>query len=111
MHIIKHYALSNVFVIKNLVRTNVHAYVTFVNNIVFNHSKMIIELKDFASFFEQFWEKKKKKICFVFLYFFFYKKNITNWILYLDAIQFNSFWSFFLKKNSFFTRNIKTSKA
>lgn len=72
MHIIKHYALSNVFVIKNLVRTNVHAYVTFVNNIVFNHSKMIIE--DFASFFEQVWEKKKKKICFVFLYFFFIKK-------------------------------------
>lgn len=73
---------------------------------------MIIELKDFASFFEQFWEKKKKKICFVFFcIFFFYKKNITNWILYLDAIQFNGFWSFFLKKNSFFTRNIKTSKA
>lgn len=48
----------------------VQVYVTFVNNIVFNHSKMIIELKDFASFFEQFWEKKKKKICFVFLNFF-----------------------------------------
>lgn len=74
MHIIKHYALSNVFVIKNLVCINVHVYVTFVNNIVFNHSKMIIELKDFASFFEQFKAKKKKKICFVFLYFFFYKK-------------------------------------
>lgn len=74
MHILKHYALSNVFVIKNLVCTNVQVYVTFVNNIVFNHSKMIIELKDFASFFEQFWEKKKKKICFVFLYFFFIKK-------------------------------------
>lgn len=72
MHIIKHYALSNVFVIKNLVCINVHVYVTFVNNIVFNHSKMIIE--DFASFFEQFWEKKKKKICIVFLYFFFIKK-------------------------------------
>lgn len=73
MHIIKHYALSNVFVIKYLACTNVQVYVIFVNNIVFNHSKMIIELKDFASFFEQFWEKKKKKICFVFLYFFFYK--------------------------------------
>lgn len=89
----------------------VQVYVTFVNNVVFNHSKMIIELKDFAFFFEQFWEKKKKKICFVFFVFFFYKKNLTNWILYLDAIQFNGFWSFFLKKNSFFTRNIKTSKA
>lgn len=32
---------------------------------------MIIELKDFASFFEQFWEKKKKKICFVFFCIFF----------------------------------------
>lgn len=74
MHIIKHYALSNVFVIKNLVCTNVQVNVTFVNNIVFNHSKMIIELKDFASFFEQFWVKKKKKICFVFLYFFFITK-------------------------------------
>lgn len=74
MHIIKHYALSNVFVIKNLVCINVQVYVTFVSNIVFNHSKMIIELKDFASFFEQFWEKKKKKICFVFFCIFFYKK-------------------------------------
>lgn len=73
MPIIKHYALSNVFVIKNLVCINVQVYVTFVSNIVFNHSKMIIELKDFASFFEQFWEKKKKKTCFVFLYFFFIK--------------------------------------
>lgn len=70
MHIIKHYALSNVFVIKNLVGTNVQVYVTFVNNIVFNHSKMIIELKEFASFFEQLWEKKKKKIFLFFCIFF-----------------------------------------
>lgn len=73
MHIIKHYALSNVFVIKHLVCSNVQVYVTFVNNIVFNHSKMIIELKDFASFFEQILEKKKKKICFLFCIFL-YKK-------------------------------------
>lgn len=91
MHIIKHYALSNVFVIKNLVCTNVQVYVTFVNNIVCNTSKMIIELKDFASFFEQFLEKKKKKICSVFCLFCFFDKNIKTWILHFDAIQFNGF--------------------
>lgn len=52
MYIIKYYVLFNVFVIKNLVCINVQVYVIFVNNIVCNILKMIIEFKDFVFFFE-----------------------------------------------------------